>query len=38
MPDLSAWMAFTGPDKAGGQEWDALDVVKMQFVRTLDPT
>ena len=30
--DLSAWMAFTGPDKEGGQEWDALDVVKVKFV------
>jgi hypothetical protein len=32
-PDLSAWMAFTGPDKEGGQEWDSLDVVKVKFVR-----
>ena len=31
--DLSAWMAFTGPDKVGGQEWDSLDVVKVQFVK-----
>jgi hypothetical protein len=30
--DRSAWMAFTGIDKAGGQEWDALDIVKTRFV------
>jgi hypothetical protein len=29
--DGSAWMGFTGTDKAGGQEWDALDVVKVRF-------
>jgi len=32
--DLSAWMAFTGPDKEGGQEWDALDVVNVKFVKS----
>ncbi|MGE3292571.1 MAG: Ig-like domain-containing protein, partial [Geminicoccaceae bacterium] len=32
-PDLSAWMAFTGPDKEGGEEWDALDVVNIKFVK-----
>lgn len=37
-PDLSAWMAFTGPDKVGGEEWDALNVVKTRFVLTQDPT
>jgi len=31
--DLTAWMGFTGPDKAGGKEWDALNVVKVQFVK-----
>ena len=35
--DRSAWMAFTGPDKPGGQEWDALDVVKVQFVLADEP-
>lgn len=36
--DLSAWMAFTGPDKVEGQAWDALDVVKAQFVLAPDPS
>lgn len=36
--DLSAWMAFTGPDNAGGQEWDALDVIKAQFILAPDPS
>jgi hypothetical protein len=29
--DLSAWLAFSGTDKEGGQEWDALNVVKVRF-------
>lgn len=36
--DLSVWMAFTGPGKADGQEWDALNVVKAQFVLASDPS
>jgi hypothetical protein len=31
-PDLSAWLAFSGIDVPGGQEWDALNTVKVQFV------
>jgi hypothetical protein len=29
--DLSAWLAFSGTDKKGGREWDALNVVKVRF-------
>lgn len=36
--DLSAWLAFTGPDKPGGQEWDALNVAKARFVLVDGPT
>jgi hypothetical protein len=36
--DLSVWMAFTGPGKADGQGWDALNVVKAQFVLASDPS
>jgi hypothetical protein len=31
--DLTAWLAFTGPDKEGGKEWDALNTVEVKFVR-----
>lgn len=31
--DLTAWLGFTGPDKEGGQEWDALNVAKVRFVK-----
>ena len=31
-PDLSAWLAFSGIDVPGGQEWDALNIVKVRFV------
>ncbi len=32
-PDLTGWLGFTGPDKAGGREWDALNVVQVKFVQ-----
>jgi hypothetical protein len=31
--DGTAWMGFTGPDKDGGEEWDALDIVRVRFVK-----
>jgi hypothetical protein len=30
--DGSAWLAFSGIDVPGGQEWDALNLVKARFV------
>jgi hypothetical protein len=36
-PDLSAWLAFSGIDVPGGQEWDALNLVKVQFVPAPPP-
>ena len=32
-PDHSAWLAFSGIDARDGQEWDALNIVKVRFVR-----
>jgi hypothetical protein len=31
--DLTAWLGFTGPDREGGKEWDALNTVEVKFVR-----
>ena len=30
-PDRSAWLAFSGIDVRNGQEWDALNIVKVRF-------
>ena len=31
-PDWTAWLAFSGIDVPGGQEWDALNTVKVRFI------